>query len=619
MALAKARVDIDLDEYAGSLPKYMADIGFDEIRAGIDPLGQAVFKLIGEANQNAPVRNLPPHIPSMLPLTNERDQVPARVFRYIRVHNIFTGDGGDRQGPKNAGIVKVRYDETGLQVDFARLDRLFDTFLAAGCVPFVELGFMPPALAMSSEDAYKFEMPDPSPASKDIQPGIDTEENPKVICNSPPRSYTVWGQLVTATARHLLDRYGPQVHHWPFELWNEPDLFNFFAGTPEDYCHLYDATARAVKSVDHDLLVGGPAVARENAYLDHFLRFVFFHKLPLDFISCHVKGGAPGTEPHPSWKRMIREIDGFVQVLSNFTQFIVPEGKIIQVLVDEADPFLACVNGIIDNPIYRFRETVYYPSFLCKLYREVVNYARGQPWLELFSLFSDNVHIIDDKIPFGGYRSLTTTVPVAPAVTGDHVIVPPIVASTSQVPETDSPRYFPRADLFKEAPLHPAWLGPFAVIKRPVFHVYSLFHMLGDQELVTKSAAIGKGQPLVVIASKVSGATEYTVLAANHREDFFGPGQTLDVEFDVRLPKANIPCLPVKMTCYDLSWESNNAFQIWKEKWGEPEALNAEQLAELLQFNQLKSLTTIVRETGGKLTWTTQITPNSIYLWRIFL
>ncbi len=617
--MTKVRVDIDLDAYVGSLPKYMPDIGFDEVRGGIDPLGQAVFQIIGAANKSAPIRELPPQIPAVLPITNERNQIPSKVFRYVRVHNFFTGDGGDRQGPKNAGLVKIHYDATGLHSDFARLDRLFDTILAAGCVPFVELGFMPAAIAMSSEEAYKFEMPDPSPASKDIQPGVDTEENPKIICNSPPRSYTVWSQLVIATARHLLDRYGTKVHHWPFELWNEPDLFNFFAGTPEDYCLLYEATAHAVKSVDPALLMGGPAVARSGAFLDQFLRYVFSHKLPLDFVSFHVKGGSPGNEPYPSWKRMIREIDEFVYVLSHFTHFTVPEGPSIPVLVDEADPFLACVNGIADNPIYAFRETTYYPSFLCKFYREVVNYARSVPWLDLFNLVSDNVHFIDDKIPFGGYRSLTTTVPVALGVTGDHIITPRIMAGTPHIPEADAQFDFSRAGLFNLAPVHPAWLGPFAVVKRPVFHVYSLFQMLGDQELAVKSEAIGKDQPLVVIASKVSGAAEYAVLAANHREDFFGPGQTLEVSFSFQLAKTATISHPIKLTCYDLSWERNSAFKLWTEKWGEPGSLNAEQLAELLKFNTLQSSTTSVEVSGGALSWTTQITPNSIYLWRFFL
>ncbi len=462
-------------------------------------------------------------------------------------------------------------------------------------------------------------MPNPSPASKEVQPGIDTEEDPKVICNSPPLSYTVWGQLVAATARHLLHRYGTQVHHWPVEIWNEPDLFNFFAGTPGDYCMLYEASAMAIKNVDPAMLVGGPAVAREGVFLDQFLHFIFFNNIPLDFVSFHVKGGATNNEPYPSWKRIIHDIHGFVKVLSHYTQFKIPGRTPIPVLVDEADPFLACVNGIIDNAIFAFRETTYYPSFLCKLYREVVNYARSMPWLRLFSLFSDNVHIIDDKIPFGGYRSLTTTVPVASDVTSDYVTHPRFVVSTPQSPEIFSPLYFPRADLFNLAPLHAAWLGPFAVIKRPVFHIYTLFNMLGDQELVIKSSEIGKDQPLVVIASKVSGTSDYAILAANHREDFFEPGQTLDVEFSMGLPRASYTSLPVEISCYDLSWETNNAYQLWNDKWGKPEFLNAKQLAELLRFNTLKSTTFSVWKSLGKLTWTAQITPNSIYLWRFTL
>ena len=48
---------------------------------------------------------------------------------------------------------------------------------------------------------------------------------------TPPRSCAEWADLVRATVAHLVDRYGlDQVRSWPIEVWNEPNLKEFWAG-----------------------------------------------------------------------------------------------------------------------------------------------------------------------------------------------------------------------------------------------------------------------------------------------------------------------------------------------------------------------------------------------------
>ena len=81
--------------------------------------------------------------------------------------------------------------------------------------------------------------------------------------SSPPKDWDRWAELVRALVQHLVDRYGLNEvrEHWAFEVWNEPNLEYFWSGDAEDYLRLYDTAARAVRSVDPALRVGGPATA----------------------------------------------------------------------------------------------------------------------------------------------------------------------------------------------------------------------------------------------------------------------------------------------------------------------------------------------------------------------
>lgn len=60
----------------------------------------------------------------------------------------------------------------------------------------------------------------------------------------------------------------------------------FGSGRQEDYFKLYAHTARAIKSVDGQLKVGGPATAA-NAWIEDFVAFCASNDLPADFISTH--------------------------------------------------------------------------------------------------------------------------------------------------------------------------------------------------------------------------------------------------------------------------------------------------------------------------------------------
>ncbi len=108
---------------------------------------------------------------------------------------------------------------------------------------------------------------------------------------SPPKNYGKWDELIRQFTKHLVDRYGiSEVSQWYFEVWNEPNL-DFWAGDPRQatYFELYDHTARAIKSVDPRLRVGGPATA-QAAWADVFIRHCVDNNVPVDFVSSHVYG-----------------------------------------------------------------------------------------------------------------------------------------------------------------------------------------------------------------------------------------------------------------------------------------------------------------------------------------
>ena len=184
-------------------------------------------------------------------------------IRYVRFHGIFHDD---------VGIYNE--DAAGNPVyNWTYVDQIYDGLLDHGVRPFVELSFMPNKLAASS-----------MPHSFWYKPNV-----------SPPKSYEKWGELIRAFTQHVVERYGiDEVSHWYFECWNEPNL-DFWGGKPSEdtYYQLYDATAKAVKSVNPRLSVGGPATA-QAAWIDRFIAHCFNNKVPVDFVTTHVYGNDSG-------------------------------------------------------------------------------------------------------------------------------------------------------------------------------------------------------------------------------------------------------------------------------------------------------------------------------------
>lgn len=204
-------------------------------------------------------------------------------FRYLRFHGLFHED------------MHVYKEENGVPVyNFQYIDALFDAMLDTGIRPFIEFSFMPEPLASDDNRIFWWNS-----------------------CACPPNDFNKWGELIRRVTEHWVSRYGvEEVRNWYFEVWNEPNI-NFWSGTRTQYFELYRVTANAVKGVDAQLRVGGPATSnfvpdtrfdgdREDfdahitfkvddlntlswhgAWIKEFLAFCEQENLPADFVSTH--------------------------------------------------------------------------------------------------------------------------------------------------------------------------------------------------------------------------------------------------------------------------------------------------------------------------------------------
>ncbi len=153
--------------------------------------------------------------------------------------------------------------------NFIFVDEIYDRMLEIGVRPYVELSFMPRALASSDNEVFWY------------------RGN-----TSPPKHMGDWHALIATLGRHLVDRYGlDEVSRWRFECWNEPNL-SFWAGTQAQYFEFYRHTALALKSVSPRLQVGGPATA-QMMWIPEFLAYCARNGVPVDFVSSHIYPSDP--------------------------------------------------------------------------------------------------------------------------------------------------------------------------------------------------------------------------------------------------------------------------------------------------------------------------------------
>ncbi|MDN5924479.1 MAG: glycosyl hydrolase [Xanthomonadales bacterium] len=255
---------------------------------------------------------------------------------------------------------------------FSNADQIFDFLLSIGMRPFVELSFMPTALQSGGTTVFKYR-----------------------ANVTPPRDWDGWAALITKLVSHWVDRYGiEEVRQWYFEVWNEPNLGAFWTGTQADYFKLYQRTVQAVRDVDAQLRVGGPATA-DDAWIDEFLEFCDKNQLPADFVSTHHYPtdalGKPGDNTETQLSLAPRNY------LRDRARKAAKQAGDKPVYYTEW-----CSSS---NPFFHRHDEPYAAAFLTKNMLDVVDVVHGYSWWTFSDIFEENYF---SSIPFHGGFGLQT-------------------------------------------------------------------------------------------------------------------------------------------------------------------------------------------------------------------
>lgn len=180
-------------------------------------------------------------------------------FQYLRFHGIF-----------DDGMMVYHEDEAGQsRYNFRYVDQLFDFLLSIGLKPFIELGFMPSALASDPDQTVFY----------------------RASYTSPPKSVDRWCELVERLIRHCMNRYGAaEVESWKFEFWNEPEFHIFWPASQDEYRALYLRTYQTVKRISQSLQIGAPGriiTVDSVSIVKDFFEFCRHHACQPDFIPLH--------------------------------------------------------------------------------------------------------------------------------------------------------------------------------------------------------------------------------------------------------------------------------------------------------------------------------------------
>ena len=276
-------------------------------------------------------------------------------FRHVRFHGLLSDNMGTLIGE----------GET-LFYSFFNADQIFDFLLSIGMKPFVELSFMPSVLASGDKTVFHYR-----------------------ANVTPPKDYTQWTVLIRKLVAHWVERYGVvEVRQWYFEVWNEPNLDAFGSGRQDEYFKLYRHTVEAIKSVDSELRVGGPATAA-NAWIDDFVAFCGQNHLPADFISTHHYPtdafGEPGDDTEAQLSKSRRS------VLRDQTREVRSQaGK---------RPLFYTEWSSSSNPRDPLHDEPYAAAFIVKTIMETNGLVEGYSWWTFSDIFEENYF---PSVPFHG-------------------------------------------------------------------------------------------------------------------------------------------------------------------------------------------------------------------------
>lgn len=329
----------------------------------------------------------------------------------VRAHNLLTS--GDGEAALKWGSTNIyTEDRKGRPVyQWNIIDSIFDTYVARGMRPLVQIGFTPEALSTN-----------PQPYRHHWTPDARYDE----IFTGwayPPNDYNKWRDLVYNWAQHCKERYGEdEVSKWYWEVWNEPN--GYLRGSFEDYCKIYDYAADGLLKALPEAVIGGPhstGPGDRNAreYLRKFLQHCIDGTnyatggkgAPLGYIGFHAKG-SPRLDGKTVVMRLgsqLNDVDAGLRLISEF-----PEFKGLPVIIGEFDPEGCAACSSEYTPQYNYRNGTMYSSTMADSYARLYELARkydanlagAVTWAFEF----------EDQPWFAGFRDLSTNGVVKPVL-----------------------------------------------------------------------------------------------------------------------------------------------------------------------------------------------------------
>jgi xylan 1,4-beta-xylosidase len=450
---------------------------------------------------------------------------------YFRAHNLLSsGDGTPALKWGSTGAYSE--DAQGNPVyNWTILDRIFDTYLANGVRPYVQIGFMPKDLSTKPEP-YQHKWT-PTARYDEIYTGWAY----------PPKDYSRWAELVYQWVKHCVERYGrAEVETWYWEVWNEANI-GYWRGTPEEFRKLHDYAIDGVRRALPTARVGGPDTAGHGggwmrAFLDHSLRGTNYatgkQGTPLDFVAFHAKGAPTFIEGHVRMgiANQLRTIDEGFKLIASY-----PELKGKPIIIGESDPegCAAC-----QGPQLGYRNGTMYSSYTAASFtrkldlaeKHGVNFEGALTWAFEF----------EDQPYFAGFRSLASN-----------------------------------------------------GIAKPVLNVFRMFAMMSGQRLTVESDSAvpldkilreGVRQQPDVSALASLDSNKLSVLAWHyHDDDVSGP----DAEVELTLAGLPIESGAMQLRHYRIDKDYSNAYAAW-QRMGSPQQPTAGQYRQLERASQLTGL-----------------------------
>ncbi len=326
-------IEIDAQKNVGEMKPFWAYWGYDEPNYTTRSDGK---KLLNEFTKLSPV--------------------PV----YVRAHNLLTSEGNSTGPDLKWGYTDAyKEDNNGKPVyNWLIVDSIIDTYVSRGIKPLMEIGFMPKDLSVK---------PDPYEHNWSKGGKIYTG------WTYPPKDYNKWRELVYQWAKHSVERYGKEeVKSWLWEVWNEPDI-EYWSGTFEEYCKLYDYAADGLKKACNECTIGGPHTTsprseKAYSYLTRFIEHCLRGKnyatgkigTPLQYIGFHAKGSPEFIDGHIRMNMgvQLKDIERAFEAVNSF-----PELKNIPIIIGECDPEGCAACSAKRDPKYGYRNGTVYSSY----------------------------------------------------------------------------------------------------------------------------------------------------------------------------------------------------------------------------------------------------------------